>query len=131
MNERADQVVRQMYAAFAERDESRLRELLAPDVEWNQCAGFPGGGRHRGVDAVLSSVFGKNDDNWSGFAVEVTDYVTEGERVVVLGCYSGDHRATGVAMRADFAHVYAVRDGRVDRFDQIADTWPMVEAGQS
>ena len=33
-------------------------------------------------------------------------------------------------MQALFAHVYEVSGGRIARFDQITDTWPMVEATQ-
>ncbi len=42
------EVVREMYEAFAQKDESALRELLHPKVDWIQCAGFPGGGHRHG-----------------------------------------------------------------------------------
>ena len=45
------ELVRQLYAAFAAGDEATLRQLLAPDVEWNQCVGFPGGALRRGVES--------------------------------------------------------------------------------
>ena len=121
-------VVRDMYAAFEARDEPRLRTLIHSKVEWNQCEGFPGGARHRGVDAVLAAVFGANRTTWTGFRAPVEEYVAAGERVVAIGHYTGTHATTGTSMRAVFAHVYVVRDSRIVRFDQIADTWPMVAA---
>ena len=59
-------IVQDLYDAFGKKDEARLRELLAPDVEWVQCAGFPGGGRRRGVDEVLENVFAGLRSEWRG-----------------------------------------------------------------
>ena len=36
-------VVRELYRAFSEKDETALRQLLDTNVEWIQCSGFPGG----------------------------------------------------------------------------------------
>ena len=35
-------IAKDLYDAFGRKDEARLRELLHPEVEWIQCAGFPG-----------------------------------------------------------------------------------------
>ena len=51
-------VVQELYAAFERKDADVLRKVLRTDVEWVQCAGFPGGDRRRGADEVLSKVFG-------------------------------------------------------------------------
>lgn len=122
-------VVQSMYAAFAARDEACLRTLLAPDVSWRQCAGYPGGGSRHGVDEVLNGVFRGNRSMWRGFRAVVERYLGAGEHVVALGFYDGEHSVTGAAMHAVFAHVYRVQDGRIVEFDQYADTWPMVRAG--
>lgn len=121
-------VVQRMYEAFAARDEIALRELLAADIHWQQCAGFPGGAERRGVDDVIASVFAGNRATWEGFAAPVREYLADGERVVALGHYEGRHAESGETMHAVFAHVYTVRDGRITHFEQIADTWPMVRA---
>ena len=114
-------VVRDLYEAFGAKDEERLRSLLHPDVEWNQCPGFPGGARRRGAEQVIQGVLRGNNDTWSGFQVAVDEYLDCGDRVVVLGAYRGTHSGTGMAMEAVFAHVYRVEDGQVVRFEQIAD----------
>ncbi len=124
------EIIQRLYAAFAAGDEAELRELLAPDVEWNQCAGFPGGARRRGVDDVLDSILRGNRSTWTGFAAPVERYVADGETVVALGAYTGTHAESGLAMRSVFAHVYRVEAGRVVHFDQVADTWPMVAAAR-
>lgn len=122
--------VQSMYEAFGRADETRLRELIAPDVEWIQCDGFPGGEHRRGIDSVLAGVLHGNRSTWQGFAVTIDRYVAGGDDVVALGSYTGTHSGTQKPMRAVFAHAYRVTDGRITRFEQYCDTWPMVRAMQ-
>lgn len=124
-------VVRKLYEAFARRNEAALRRLLHPDVDWIQCAGFPGGDHRRGVDEVLEEVFSAVQSKWKGFAAEVDDYLDAGSTVVVLGRYTGEYADTGRSMVAVFAHVYELEDDRIVRFRQIADTQQMIEATES
>ena len=124
-------VVQAMYAAFGRSDEAQLRQLIAADVEWNQCEGFPGGEHRRGIDSVLAGVLRGNKTTWLGFRAPIERYIASGDDVVALGHYEGVHAATGKTMRSVFAHVYRVRDARIVRFDQVADTWPMVRAMQA
>jgi uncharacterized protein len=124
-------VVQAMYAAFGAGDEPRLRELIASDVEWQQCEGFPGGEHRSGIESVLAGVLRGNKATWQGFAVAIDEYVCDRDIVVAIGSYSGTHSLTGKSMRSVFTHVYDVVDGRIQRFRQFADTWPMVAAMQS
>ena len=120
-----------LYDAVGRKDEARLRGLLDPEVEWIQCAGFPGGGHRHGVDEVLEKVFGAFGSVWRDWRVEVDEYLDAGGAVVVLGRYAGTHRGTGRSMEAVFTHVYDVKDGRITRFRQFADTAPIVEAARA
>jgi uncharacterized protein len=120
--------VRSLYDAFARRDADALRAVLDADVEWIQCPGFPGGDRRRGVEEVLSKTFGALRSEWTGFQAQVEEYLDAGDTVVALGRYTGTHSVTGKAMAAVFAHVYDVRGGKITRYRQYTDTWPMVAA---
>ena len=122
------EVVRAMYDAFARKDELALRRLLAHDVEWNQCPGFPGGERRKGAEEVLAKTFGGLRSAWRGFEAKVESLHASGTLVFALGRYRGVHVETGKAMEALFAHVYEVRDGRIVRYQQYCDTAPMVAA---
>ncbi|MCK5942932.1 MAG: nuclear transport factor 2 family protein [Planctomycetes bacterium] len=123
-------VVQAMYAAFAANDEPRLRELISEDVEWIQCEGFPGGEHRHGIESVLQGVLRGNKTTWNDFRVDLDEYLAADDRVAVFGSYAGQHSVTGKSMRAVFTHVYDVRDGRIVRFRQYCDTWPMVRAAQ-
>ena len=124
------QVVRNMYDAFGHKDEARLRQLLHPDVEWIQCAGFPGGGHRHGVDEVLEKVFASLRSDWNDWRVEIEEYLDAGDVVVALGHYAGTHATTKRSMTAVFAHVYNVANGRIVRFRQFTDTHELVKAAQ-
>ncbi len=130
MNESVD-VVRQLYDAFGRKDEAELRTILDPEVEWIQCAGFPGGGRRHGVASVLADVFSSLRSQWNDWRVEIEEYLDAGETVVVLGAYAGTHADTNKSMTAVFAHVYDVADGRITRFRQFTDTYELVKATQT
>lgn len=123
-------IVRRLYDAFRARDRATLYALLAPDVEWVQNAGFPGGGTHVGVDAVLDGVFAALRRDWDGWGAAVHEWLDAGDAVVALGEYRGTYKSTGRQMVAAFAHVYRVRDGRIHRFEQYTDTVKVVEAMQ-
>lgn len=116
------EIVRDMYDAFARKDNERVLRLFHPEIEWIQTDGFPGGGRYVGAEAVLRDVFGTFRADWETWKVEIDEYLDAGDAVIVLGWYVGTYKATGRSMRASFAHVYTVRDGRIVRFVQYTDT---------
>ena len=45
-----------------------------------------------------------------------------GESVVGYGHYSGKYRETGRDVKAQFAHVFSFRNGKVVKFQQYTDT---------
>ena len=55
----------------------------------------------------------------------------DGDRVVSLGgAYAGISKATGKAMRAPFAHVWRIVDGKLQQFDMYTDTLLIARAMQ-
>jgi ketosteroid isomerase-like protein len=115
-------IVQSLYQAFAEQDREQILAIFDPGIEWIQSAGFPGGGRYVGVEAVMDGVFGRLGREWEGWGAKVGRWLDAGDSIVALGEYHGTNRATGRAMTAAFAHVLWLRDGRVVRFEQYADT---------
>lgn len=116
------EIVQALYTALKEGDRDRVLEILDPQVEWIQNEGFPGGGRFVGVDQVYEKVFNRLAGEWEGWGAEVGRWLEADDSVVALGAYRGTFRKTGKSMRAAFAHVYSLRDGRIVRFEQYADT---------
>ena len=53
-----------------------------------------------------------------------------GEAIIAIGEYRGTFKATGRSMKAAFAGVYRVREGRIVSFHQYTDTVKIAEATQ-
>lgn len=116
------EVVRAQYLASAAGDLTALTALLAPDVEWTEMAGFPYAGTFVGPEAVAANVFARIGRDWEGWRAHDDEYVTEGERVIVLGRYTAVHAASRRAMSVRVVHSWVVRGGRIVRFEQFVDT---------
>jgi ketosteroid isomerase-like protein len=115
-------VVKRMYDSFRARDYDAFERLCAPDIEWIQNEGFPGGGFRVGPRAVFDHVFTANGERWAGFGFEIEQYLDAGDTVVVIGHYVGTNNKTASPFRAAAAHVYEVREGLIARYRQFADT---------
>jgi ketosteroid isomerase-like protein len=116
------ELVRGAYDAFARGDVPAVLGILSPDVEWTEAEGFPYGGTYNGPAAVLEGVFTRLGTEWDGFAAVPGEFVDGGDVIVALGSYSGTYKATGKSFRADFAHVWKLRDGKAEKFVQYVDT---------
>lgn len=114
--------VRAVYDAFAKGDVPAVLGFLNPDVEWTEAEGFPYGGTYVGPQAVLEGVFMRLGTEWDGFAAVPDEFIDGGDAVVALGEYSGTYKATGKSFRANFAHVWKVKDGKAVGFTQYVDT---------
>lgn len=56
------------------------------------------------------------------FTVHPGAFYDAGDSVIVEGRYSGTYKATGKSKDAQVCHVWDVKDGKVTRFQQYADT---------
>lgn len=114
--------VKKAYKAIANGNISAVLDLLDENVTWREMEGFPYAGLHRGPDAVRDNVLAKLGSEWESFKSPPEEFVDVGDTVVALGTYSGTYKKTGVSMRAPFAHVWTLEDGKVQSFRQYTDT---------
>jgi ketosteroid isomerase-like protein len=122
--------VRGMYEAFGRGDIPKVLGQMEQSIEWNEAENFIYADRNPyvGPQAVLEGVFMRLGTEWEGFTVTPEEWLDAGSRVVVLGTYSGTHKATGKKVRAQYAHVWSMKEGRVVRFQQYTDTKQFAEA---
>jgi ketosteroid isomerase-like protein len=52
----------------------------------------------------------------------------DGDRVAVLGWYTGTYKETGRSFRARFTHWWKVSDGKLSGFELVVDSVKMQEA---
>ena len=116
-------LVRAFYAAIAQGDVPGVVALLHPDLAWTEAEGFPYySGTWRQPSDVVEKLLVPLMRDWDDFSAIADDFIVEGDRVVSIGAYAGVSKATGKAMRAPFAHVWRVADGKLQRFDMYTDT---------
>jgi len=118
-----------LYGAMAAKDPAAILAALHEEFIGDVSAGMPlgVGGRHEGPQAMLGDVWGPIFRAYE-VSVDVDEYLRAGtDRVVAVGTYRGRERETGRPLDAAFAHVLAIRDGRVSALAQITDTRAWLE----
>jgi ketosteroid isomerase-like protein len=123
-------VVSGIYEAFAAGDPDAFAAALHPDIVWNEAEGNTYADRnpYEGPQAVMEGVIGRVLADWSTFNATPEELIVEGDRVVVLGRYTGEHGATGETINAQMVHVWRIEDGQAISFQQYVDTLQLREA---
>jgi ketosteroid isomerase-like protein len=124
MSEESVNVVRGMYEAFGRGDIPAVIAALDPRVEWWEAENYiyADGNPYVGPQAVLEGVFMRIGEEWEGFEVSPEEVLDAGETVVGRGYYSGTYKRNGERVRAQFAHLFTFRGGKVVKFQQYTDT---------
>ena len=125
-------LMKSLYAAFANGDGPTVLAAMDPAIDWNEAENFPYADRnpYTGPAAVAEGVFSRLATEWEGFQVRPAEFLDAGDVVVALGRYSGKCLATGKVIDAQFAHIWRLNGGRVTSFQQYTDTWQIVRAVQ-
>jgi uncharacterized protein len=109
--------VRTMYEQFARQDVASVLAQLDTSVEWVEGGGGDSpSGTFVGPDAVASGVFAAIGANFDEYRVDPTEFVDQGDRVVVKGRFSGRNKS-GAVLDTGFEHVADLRNGKVVRFE--------------
>jgi ketosteroid isomerase-like protein len=116
--------VQGMYEAFGKGEIAMVIAALDPQVEWWEAENFiyDDGNPYSGPDAVLNGVFVRIGTEWEAFAVSPKEVLDAGDTVIGHGYYSGTYKKTGKQARAQFAHFFTFRDGKIVKFQQYTDT---------
>lgn len=130
MSQENVKVVQSMYEAFAKGDVPTIIAALDPQVEWWEAENFiyADSNPYIGPDAVLKGVFMRIAEEWDGFAVAPKELLDAGDTVIGHGYYSGAYKKNGEKVRAQFAHFFTFRDGKVAKFQQYTDTAQFLRA---
>jgi len=123
-----ESIVRKFYSSLSRGEAEAALALLDPEVKWTEAERTPYyGGELIGPDAVVKTVFEPIGRDFEGFAVTAEGFITQDDRTVALGLYTGRFRAGG-ELRAPFVHVWTVRDARIVRFAQYTDSAAWADA---
>ena len=111
------ELARAFYEAVSRSDVPGVIGLLHPDLHWTEAEGFPYKRYWRTPREVVDKLLVPLMRDWMISLPWPTTHIVEGVRVVSLGAYGGINKATGKAMRAPFAHVWRVADGKLAQGD--------------
>lgn len=116
-------IVRGIYSAWPRGIDAFL-ESLAPDVEWRFADNFVYGKVNPliGHEALRKGSLASLKTDWDGFDGELEELLDAGDTIIGLGHYVGTYKATDRRLRAQFAHFWTLRDGKVTRWRQYVDT---------
>ena len=116
-------VVRSAYENFKAGSIDALVGQMSEDVEWRlpEIQGAPFAGARKGRGAV-SEFFTSLSDMQDSLSFEPREFVAQGDKVVALGTYRWRVKGTGREYGGDWAHVFTVRDGRIEGFHEYMDS---------
>ena len=123
------ELVKQAYQNFAQGNIEAVLEFYHPEMVWHNCSGYPfitGDGLFIGPDAVVQNVFAKMPEYIDSYHVDIQELFGSGDKVVMVGHYIGVWKETGKKFKANAAHVWTLKDGKVTHFFQAADTAEIV-----
>jgi ketosteroid isomerase-like protein len=127
MGERSVEVLKDAYEAFGRGDVPAVLEAMTDDIEWYEAEGMPYDGLYHGGDAVVQNVFGPITTDLLNYTVAPEEFIASGDTVAVVVRYIGTGKATGKELDLTVVHVWDVRDGKIARFRQFADTARFLE----
>ena len=118
-------LVKQVYENLASGNVPAALALFDIKIEWCECYGMPfikGDGRFTGPDDVVKNVFMQLPVVYDNFHVEVSEIFGDGDKVAMVGYYTGSNKATGNPFKANATHIWTVKNGKMVRFFQAVDT---------
>ena len=99
--------------------------MFDPNIEWNESEGFPfieGDGVFIGPEGVADGIFRKLPEHYDNLNIEIEEYIESGDRVIMIGYYTGTWKAAGKNFKANAVHVWTITNGKMSRFFQALDT---------
>jgi uncharacterized protein len=121
------EVVKKGYEAFGRGDIPGLLAQLDPNVSWVAFGppDLPTAGERRGHQGV-AEFFQQLAAIVDITRFETKEFISQGDRVVVIGEGTEKVKATGKVVEFHFAHVFGLRDGKVVSFVDYVDVSPVV-----
>ena len=124
------QIVKDFFAAIGSGDKQRVLALVAEDIEWIVPGeDWPLAGTHRG-HAGLAKVLQKASEEIETTYPKPPDFVSQGDRVLVVGFATGRIKATNKTFEDDWVFAITVRKGKLTNIREYVDTQALARASE-
>ena len=122
------ETIRGLYAAFGRGDLEGILAALDAQVIWRTpgAPDLPTSGVRRGVSAVRD-FFGLLLKTFDIQDFRPGDFLSQGDKVVVLGTSREGPKGTGRLVDFRWVHVFTFRDGKIVEFEEPADVSALVQ----
>jgi len=108
-------IVRSAYAAFQRGDIQTVLSALSPDVDWKYYGRVPWAGERTGPEQV-EAFFQILGDALDIKTFEPSEYIGEGNKVVVFGRTDAIGKKSGQRYENQWAHMLSVENGKITHF---------------
>ena len=115
-------VVQELYRVALAGQEETITQLVIPDMVWEILESFPHGGIYTGIPAIFGQFLPKLQADFHDWHAQPDELIDAGDTIVALGHYSGTLKTTGVHIVAPFCHIWTLKNGKIARLRQFADT---------
>ena len=116
-------IVKKAYECFGKGNIEVLMELYSNDISWDtpkvDNAAYSGARRGKEAVAEFFDILAKSE-TFTEFTP--TEFIAEGDKVVVLGKSEAEILATGKRFSTEWVHVTTVSDGKITAFKEFFDT---------
>ena len=120
------ETLKEGYKLFAEGNIEAVLKLWDEKIVWHECPGFPfieDEGIFVGGQAIVEGVLSKIPTHYDDFNIEIHDFVDGGDKIVMVGYYTGVWKATGKRFKANATHTWTFnKNGKPNAFFQAVDT---------
>ena len=123
------QTVKDFFAAMGRGDKQGLLALSAEDIEWIiPGKDWPLAGTHRGHSGLEDLLQKASEMEIS--SPTPSEYVAQGDRVLVIGFATGKMLATDKAFEDDWVFSITVQNGKLKSIREYVDTQALARASQ-
>ena len=116
------EVIRNLYLAYERGDMESFYKDLSSTLVWRESDGFPTPGVFGSKEEIIKNVHAVLARDWSQWGYNLEQLIDGQDHIVAIGVYRGTHRETGKSFESRAAHLWHVSGGKIDLFEQFADT---------
>lgn len=106
----------------SEENGKNLAKHVAKNISWTEAKGFPYAGTYIGLESITQNVFKRLGSEWIDYKFTPEDYISNEDKVVAYGTYSGTYKKTNKYFEARVAHIWKLNNGKIISFEQFVDS---------
>ena len=114
------EVLRDAYEALNDGDIERALAVLDEDAEWSEHSDLPEAGTYRGREAIRTFLE-RFLESWQDFDQELEEIIAGDPCVLIMLHSRVRGKGSGIAVEAQYAHLWTMEEGRGVRVDAYFD----------